>query len=103
MPATCRQGKSRCRTLLAVIWDDVQCGRREPARGARGLSPGKIGDIARAALVLTPTTPLHMPRYGTRAHWPYDRVDEGLTKTAGQCPERREDLVEAESERQLAD
>jgi hypothetical protein len=33
-----------------------------------------------------------------RAHWPYDRVDEGLTKTAGQCPERWEDLVEAESE-----
>src|SRR5216684_74619 len=44
-----------------------------------------------------------MPRYGKRAHWPYDRVDEGLTKTAGHCPERREDLVEAESERQLAD
>lgn len=36
-------------------------------------------------------------------HWPYDRVDEGLTKLAGQCPERWEDLVEAESERQLAD
>ena len=42
-------------------------------------------------------------RYDKRAHWPYDRVDEGLTKTAGQCPERWEDLVEAESERQLAD
>src|ERR1039457_2455495 len=44
-----------------------------------------------------------MPRYDKRAHWPYDRVDEGFNETAGQCPERWEDLVEAESERQLAD
>src|ERR1022692_2956366 len=44
-----------------------------------------------------------MPRYDKRAHWPYDRVDEGLNETAGQRPERWEDLVEAESERQLAD
>src|ERR1035438_1208940 len=44
-----------------------------------------------------------MPRYGKRGHWPYDRVDEGLNETAGQCPESWEDLVEAESERQLAD
>ena len=44
-----------------------------------------------------------MPRYDKRARWPYDRVDEGLKKTAGQCPERWEDLVEAESQRQLAD
>jgi hypothetical protein len=31
------------------------------------------------------------------------RVDEGLTKTAGQRPDRREDLVEAEPEGQLAE
>jgi len=32
------------------------------------------------------STTLQMPRYDKRAHWPYDRVDEGLTKTAGQGP-----------------
>ena len=31
------------------------------------------------------------------------RVDEGFTKTAGQRPDRREDLVEAEPEGQLAE
>ena len=35
------------------------------------------------------------PRYDTRAHWPYDRVDDGLTEPAGPGPERQEDLMEA--------
>src|ERR1700746_2146933 len=52
----------------------------------------------------------HLPgTYGQRkpghhpAHWPYDRVGRALTKSSGQCPHRWEDLVEAESERGLAD
>src|SRR3981081_282925 len=64
-----------------------------PTTAANVSGPG-----ASAIVAWTPTAPLQMPRSGRRAHWPYDRVDKGLTKTAGQCPERWEDLVEAESE-----
>ena len=31
---------------------------------------------ASAIVARTPATPLQMPRYGKRAHWPYDRVGE---------------------------
>jgi len=33
---------------------------------------------ASVIVACTPSMPLQRQRYGRRAHWPYDRVDEGL-------------------------
>jgi len=87
---------------------------REPPRGNQDLGRGQdahqdsMGTCGARLPPPRPTighwsTPEHLaiPRYDKRDHWPYDRVDEGLTKSGGQGPERSEDPVEAE--RRLAD
>ena len=56
---------------------------RETAEGIRYTA----GDLS-TGWMAPRTTPLQMPRCGKGAPWSYDRVAEGLTKTAGQCPER---------------
>ena len=83
--------RSRMAHLTAIIRAQ-HVGPLRPSVRPSGMSPTphdrrqREHPGASAIVAGTPSTPLQMQRYDRRAYWPYDRVDEGLTKTRRAVP-----------------